>query len=99
MPTIKKQVSSARRMRNSYREHLDDDDEVNRQATTAPMAERNIQEGGAIKIKDVNEHGNSDLGGIDLSQIDDQGTSLPNKQKTSIKSSATIRYQAASAST
>jgi hypothetical protein len=65
MPTIKKQGSSARRMRNSYRELLDDDDEFNRQATTAPMAESNDQEYQAERVKDVNELGDSDLGGQD----------------------------------
>ena len=99
MPTIKKQGSSARRMGNSHRELLEDDDEFNRQATTAPIAERNIQEGAVVKIKDANELGDSDLGGKDQSEIDDQATLIAREQKSSIKTSATIRDQAASAST
>jgi len=61
-------------MGNSHRELLEDDDEFNRQATTAPIAERNIQEGAVVKIKDANELGDSDLGGKDQSEIDDQAT-------------------------
>jgi hypothetical protein len=64
--TIKKKGSAARRMRNSHRELLDDDDEFNRQATTAPIAERNIQEGAVLKIKNFNNDlRDSDLGGND----------------------------------
>ena len=86
-------------MRNSFRELLEDDDELNRQAITARMEERNIQEGGALKIKDVNELGDLDLGGKDLFQNDDEGALIARDQKSSIKPSATIRDQAASAST
>jgi hypothetical protein len=53
-------------MRNSQRELLEDDDEFNRQAKTAPIAERNIQEGAVLNIKDVNNDlRDSDLGGKD----------------------------------
>jgi hypothetical protein len=61
-----------------------------------PQAESNDQE---QKAKDVIALGNSDLDGKDQSQIDDQGTLLPSKQKISIKSSAALRDQAASGTT